>query len=321
MKKRIVDGRKTSPLGHPIAVVAVRTGLSRDVLRVWERRYGAVVPMRTAGGQRLYSDEDIDRFRLLAAATKYGRNISLAAGLATDALQRLVTEDESERPAAAAESKMRTHAELALFAETALEHARALDGSALNRDLRRTIARHGIPVFLEDVVPTLMYHVGEEWRAGRLAIAHEHLATAAVIAIILDSMRSVPESPGAPRLLVATPASEPHAVGAALAAASAALDGWTIIYLGVDVPAVDIVAAAVTSSARAVALSVVHSEQPDFVLRELRAVRAALAANVLLIVGGAAAARMADCLTEPGLIVCNSIAEMRSVLLHVTNSA
>ena len=260
-------------------------------------------------------------FACLLPQRKYGRNISLVAGLATDALQKLVTEDESERPAPVADSKMRTHAELAQFAETALEHARALDGSALNRDLRRTIARHGIPVFLEDVVPALMYHVGEEWRAGRLAIAHEHLATAAVIAIILDSMRAIPESPSAPRLLVATPASEPHAVGAALAAASAALDGWTIIYLGVDVPAADIVAAAVTSNARAVALSVVHTDQPDFVLRELRAVRAGLAGNVLLIVGGAAAARMADRLTEPGLIVCNNIAEMRSVLLHVTNSA
>ena len=320
MKNRIADARETSPFGHPISVAAERTGLSRDVLRVWERRYAAVEPMRTAGGQRLYSNEHIDRFRLLAAATKHGRTISLVAGLATDALRRLVAEDEAERPAPPADSSARTHAEHAQVAEAALEYARALDGSALNRELRRTIARHGIAVFLEDVVPTLMYRLGEEWRAGRLMIAHEHVASAAVIAIILEAMRSVPETPEAPRLLVATPASERHAVGAALAAAAAALDGWTIIYLGVDVPAADIVAAAATSNARAVALSFVHTEEPDFVVRELHAVRAALAANVLVIVGGAAASRMADRLTEPGLIVCNSIAEMRRVLPRVTNS-
>ena len=315
MKKRIARAPEIEPLGHPIAVVSERTGLSRDVLRVWERRYAAVEPMRTPGGQRLYSNEHINRFRLLAAATKNGRNISQVAGLATDALQRLVTEDEAERHAPIPDSHGQAHTERV---EAALQHTRAFDGSALDRELRRTIARHGIPVFLEDVVPTLMHRVGDEWEAGRLSVAHEHLASAAVIAIILEAIRSVPESPGAPKLLVATPANERHAVGAALAAAAAAIDGWSIIYLGVDVPAADIVAAAAASNARAVALSVVHTGEPDDVVRELRAVRAALAANVPVIVGGAAASRLTDRLTEPGLIVCDSIAEMRGILSRET---
>lgn len=311
MSIHLPDSPKPTRPAHPISVVAERTGLSRDVLRVWERRYGAVEPMRTPGGQRLYSNEHIDRFRLLAAATKHGRNISLVAGLATDALERLVAEDEAERPAPLPESEEAAHAERV---RVALELTRALDGSALDRELRRTIARHGIPVFLEDMVPTLMHRVGEEWQAGRLTIAHEHLASAAVLAIILEAMRSVPESPGAPRLLVATPTGERHAVGAALAAAAAALDGWSIIYLGVDVPAADIVAAASASNASAVALSIVHTDDPDAAIRELHAVRESLAAHVPVIVGGATAVRMAGQLAEPGLIVCGSLAEMRRVL-------
>jgi methanogenic corrinoid protein MtbC1 len=267
--------------------------------------------MRSPGGQRLYSNEHIDRFRLLAAATKHGRNISLVAGLATDALERLVAEDEAERPASLPESDEASHAERV---RVALELTRTLDGSALDRELRRTIARHGIPVFLEDVVPTLMHRIGEEWQAGRLSIAHEHLASAAVLAIIMEAMRTVPESALAPRLLVATPAGERHAVGAALAAAAAALDGWSIIYLGVDVPAADIVAAASASSASAVALSIVHTDEPDAVIRELHAVRASLAAHVPVIIGGATAVRMADQFTEPGLMVCGSLAEMRRML-------
>jgi methylmalonyl-CoA mutase cobalamin-binding subunit len=199
-------------------------------------------------------------------------------------------------------------------AEAALAHTRALDGSSLDRELRRTIARHGIPAFLQDIVPTLMHRIGEEWQAGRLAIAHEHLASAAVLAIILEAMRSVPEDPGAPRLLVTTPALERHAVGAALAAAAAALDGWTIIYLGVDVPAADIVSAASACRADAVALSVVHTDHPAAVARELDAVRAALPAHIPLLVGGAAAMRMAERLSQPGLVVCTSIDDMRRVL-------
>ncbi len=298
-------------------MVAERTGLSRDVLRVWERRYAAVEPMRTPGGQRLYSNEHVDRFRLLAAATKHGRNISHVAGMATDALLRLVNEDDAERLAPASDSAP-AHQDLA---GAALTHTRALDGSALDRELRLTIARHGIPVFLQDVVPTLMQRVGEEWVAGRLRIAHEHLASAAVLAIVTEAMRSVPEVAGASRLLVATPSSERHAVGAALAAAAAALDGWTITYLGVDVPAADIVAAASASGASAVALSVVHTDDPDFVIRELHAVRASLDPSVPLIVGGAAAIRLAGRLTAPGLLVCGSLTDMRRILARETASA
>jgi len=304
--------------GHPIAVVAERTGLSRDVIRVWERRYAAVEPARSPGGQRLYTDEQIERFRLLAAATKHGRNISLVAGLPTDAVERLLAEDEAERPVQPSPSDESAHAERI---EAALVLTRALDGSALDRELRRTIARLGVPAFLEGVVPSLMHRVGEEWRAGRLTIAHEHLASAAVLAIIFEAMRSVPELPGAPRLLVATPASERHAVGAALAAAAAALDGWTIIYLGVDVPAADIVAAAAASNARAVALSVVHTDDPEYVIRELHAVRASLNANVPVIIGGAAAMRLAARLTGPGLVVCGSIGDLRRVLSRESAAA
>ena len=300
--------------GHPIAVVAERTGLTRDVLRVWERRYAAVEPDRTPGGQRLYSNEQVNRFRLLAVATRHGRSIKTVAGLTTAKLERLIADDEAQRPTPPAPTGASAQVERV---EAALVHIRALDGTSLDRELRRTIARHGIPVFVQDIVPTLMRRIGEEWQAGHLSIAHEHLASAAVLAIILEAMRAVPEAPGAPRLLVTTPAGERHAVGAALAAAAAALDGWTIIYLGVDVPAADIVAAASASRANAVALSIVHTDHPAAVVGELYAIRAAMPANIPLLVGGAAASRMAEGLSRPGLVVCSGIADMRLMLaLH-----
>ncbi len=298
---------------HPIAVVAERTGLSRDVLRVWERRYAAVEPTRSTGGQRLYSDQQVNRFRLLASVTRAGRSIRTVAGLPTAELERLAAEDLAQRPAAdsSIEGDASAHSQRV---EAALEHARSLDGSSLDRELRRSIALFGVPRFLDDIVPTLMHRVGDEWQAGRLSIAHEHLASAAVLAIIFETMRAVPESPGARRLLVTTPSGERHAVGAALAAASAALNGWTVNYLGVDVPAADIAAAAATSSASAVAVSIVHAGDQESVVRELQAVRAALPARVPLLAGGAAAVRMADSIAMDGLVVCGSVAEMRHAL-------
>src|SRR3954470_11491452 len=95
MATRTVRPQNLDSSGHTIAVVAARTGLSQDVLRVWERRYGAVAPARSAGNQRVYSDEDIARFRLLAAVTSKGRGIRTVANLPTQALEALVAQDHA----------------------------------------------------------------------------------------------------------------------------------------------------------------------------------------------------------------------------------
>src|SRR5689334_18547798 len=92
--------RTTQPpdLLHPIQVVTRRTGISSDVLRVWEKRYAVVAPERASNGRRLYSDGDIERLRLLAEATRTGRSISRVAALSTPALiAMLAEEDRPER--------------------------------------------------------------------------------------------------------------------------------------------------------------------------------------------------------------------------------
>ncbi|MEP6781342.1 MAG: MerR family transcriptional regulator, partial [Gemmatimonadaceae bacterium] len=260
MNKRSNAPQNSEEGVHTISVVSERTGLSRDVLRVWERRYQAVEPLRTAGGQRLYSDQQLERFQLLAKATRNGRSIGSIAGLSTAALSKIVEDDESARPSAPKVSEIaegdRENGVAAEIAELALTHALALDATSLDRELRRAVGNYGLPMFLEATVPALMRRIGDEWAAERLAIPHEHLASAVVLTILLEAIRSVPEIPGAPRLLVATPAGEEHVVGAALIAAAAALDGWSVLFLGANVPAVDLVLAA--HGVQALALSLVH---------------------------------------------------------------
>src|SRR5690349_2596201 len=122
---------------HPIGVVADRTKLSQDVLRVWERRYGVVEPGRSPSGQRLYSDADIERLRLLSLATQAGRSISLIAPLPTPELERLVREDTDAR--AAMPDRERTAEPVADVVEPAIARAVALDGPGLDGLLRRAL--------------------------------------------------------------------------------------------------------------------------------------------------------------------------------------
>src|SRR6476620_11714298 len=93
-KAEVPDMAPVTDARHPIGVVSERTGLTADVLRVWERRYGVVEPKRSAGGQRIYSDADIERLSLLHRATRGGHGISPVAPLSKARLEDIVRDVE-----------------------------------------------------------------------------------------------------------------------------------------------------------------------------------------------------------------------------------
>ena len=298
------DTRRTTPR-HPIAVVTERTGLSQDLLRVWERRYGAVAPTRGPGGQRLYSDADVERLTLLHAATRAGRSISRVAGLADEALAELVAEDVAARDRRAA-TPGGTGEKRDLVGE-ALFLARALDSSALDDTLRRAVAVMGVTAFIESVAAPLLRRIGNEWHAGRLSMAHEHMVSSLLHDIVAERMRALGKREGAPVLIVGTLAGERHAIGAVLAGAAAAVEGWNVLHLGADLPASAIAEAARSADARVVAVSIVYVEDRDALLEELRGLRTALPATVTLVAGGGGAAGIADELSAIGVRVETSV--------------
>ena len=89
----MTDPNSSSSPRYPVRLVALRTGLSAHVLRAWERRYAVVSPTRTEGGQRLYSDLDIERLLHLRRLTERGHAIGRIASLPLAELARI--EDET----------------------------------------------------------------------------------------------------------------------------------------------------------------------------------------------------------------------------------
>lgn len=290
---------------HPIAVVSQRTGLSQDVLRVWERRYDAVTPSRSSNGVRLYSDADIERLILLRTATRAGRSIGQLAKLPTGELEALVVEDETAQERRGRPAGSPPDPDDVVGASLAL--ARLLDASALDEALRRAAVVMGMPVFLETVAAPLLRKVGDEWHAGRLSPAHEHLVTSSLHEIVVAMMRVFTQRPGAPTVLVATSAGERHVIGAALVGAAAALEGWNVLYLGGNLPATEIADAARSKGVRVVALSIIYVDSPPNLLAEMRALREQLPTDVPLIAGGAGAVLMSRELTALGIRVQASV--------------
>lgn len=300
-----------SPL-HPIGVVAQRTGLTPDVLRVWERRYGVVTPERTDTGQRLYSDADVERLRLLSKATAAGRSIGQLLELSDVELRELVAADDAATAPPERTGMPSSNATVTI--EAALDRARQLDGPGLELLLWRSAMLWGAPAFMNEIAAPLLRRIGDDWHAGRLKVAHEHLATTAIRTILTGIRSELMPSTNAPALLVGTPSESRHEVGALLAAAAAAAEGWRVTYLGPDLPAAEIAAAALDTHSRAVAVSLVYSPDDDLSIREMQFLRVVLPERIPVLAGGAAAWRLAEPLREAGLVVLEDLEALRSWL-------
>ena len=309
--RRKTGGSPHAP-AHPIAVVAERTGLSQDVLRVWERRYSAVKPARDSNGQRVYTDSDVERLRALHAATRAGRSISQVAGLSDKALASMVQDDTMARAESATVRTARD--DVAGMADTALKLAKSLESAQLYDHLRRASTMLGLPDFLSLVAVPFLRQIGDEWHGGRLSPAHEHLASSVLYDILVERMRAFPARPGSPRVLIATPAGERHAIGAAIVGAGAATEGWSVTFLGTDLPAREIAAAAIASKVSVVALSVVYVEHRDRIISELLELRSRLPGTIPLFVGGVGAKGLARELVGAGIRVTDNVAELHDEL-------
>ncbi len=91
----LVERETRGPISrHSIGVVSRRTGLKPDVIRAWERRYGAIVPSRSGTNRRYYTDGDVERLILLRQATLSGRQIGQIGDLSTGELKELVSLDQ-----------------------------------------------------------------------------------------------------------------------------------------------------------------------------------------------------------------------------------
>jgi DNA-binding transcriptional MerR regulator/methylmalonyl-CoA mutase cobalamin-binding subunit len=297
---------------HPVRLVANLTGLSPHVLRAWERRYGVVAPHRSQGGQRLYSDHDVERLRRLKQLTSRGHSISSIAPLSLAELERL-EQQVPPAPVVLPPRQAKGSAAPEVVGE-ALGAVGRLDAEELQAVLQRGVIALGGPVFLDEVVAPAVEAVGDGWSSGALSVAQEHMSTA-VFRRVLEWQLGVYRVEGdMPRLLVATPPGEKHELGALMVAVCAVSEEWGITYLGPDLPVAELLAAARDIKAVAVALSSVYSTDDEHLLAAVKATREGLPKSTALMIGGAAANRLRKGMEASGAIVLDSLPAARAML-------
>jgi methylmalonyl-CoA mutase cobalamin-binding subunit len=250
-----------------------------------------------------------------------GRGIGQVANLSNQELRELIAEEPVARTVAGPPGPAAAAAPPPAVADTAepyltlcLSAAQRLDIHDLELQLERAsvaLSRHNL---LEKLLVPLMQRIGELWQRGELRPIHEHMASA-VVRSFLGSMRAAYHaSATAPQLIVTTPARQLHELGALIAAATAASEGWQVTYLGADLPAEEIAAAAVQKGAKAVALSIVYPPDDALLSDELRRLRRLLPRTVELIVGGRSSAAYLAVLDEIGARHVENLREFREEL-------
>lgn len=274
---------------YRIGVVTRLTGLSADVVRVWERRYGAIRPSRSDGGTRLYSDTDIARLRKLRQAVDKGHGIGQAAKLADAELDEIVSNPELASGGPDVYATVR---------ERFLDAVQKMDVVAADLELSRAATLFPAHALTMNIVAPILVEIGERWAHQEFGVAHEHVASGLLRNLLSSLFRLYPPSGHAETIVLATPSSERHEFGVLLAALLAATRGWRVVYLGVDLPSSDIGFAVKLTGARFLALSVAtYSPQIE---EEMESLSRRLPDSTRVWVGGAEAVRYKQFIERAG---------------------
>ncbi len=280
-----------SDAGLPIATVERETGLGKDTLRVWERRYGFPTPGRSASGDRLYSAEQVQQLRLIGRLLDAGLRPGKVVGLDPAALQALLAQHSPAHPVVLSKTNNDLRTANPLLAGL-LDAIGSHDPRALRHGLSHAQLRMGLAPFVTDLVAPLTTAVGEAWAQGRFEVFEEHLYTEVITGVLRHAIASLTPLPvpQGPKVLLTTVPQEQHSLGLLMVEALLALEGCTCVSLGTQTPLADIAEAARAHRTDVVALSFSNLHKAALVQASLRELRTQLPARTALWVGGACTA-------------------------------
>ena len=270
---------------YTIRQAAARTGLGAPLIRAWERRYGVVAPTRTTAGYRLYDDDAIRTLLAMRGLVAQGWTASEAAR-AIKAGEIAVDDVADEQPAGpAAGSSGGTYRTRMIerFVAAAESNSPAETEAAIDEIL----AAGSFEAVVDDVLLPAAAAIGESWATGRMSVAAEHAASAA-IARRLAAAYQAAAVPGRTTVLVGLPPGSRHELGALAFAVGLRRRGVGVMYLGPDVPVDAWVDVAARTKARAAVIGVVTQADREPAAAVVEALRRASIGIVAL--GGAAAA-------------------------------
>jgi DNA-binding transcriptional MerR regulator/methylmalonyl-CoA mutase cobalamin-binding subunit len=268
---------------YTIKQAAARSGVGESLLRAWERRYSVVSPSRTASGYRLYDDAAIARLRAMRALVDSGWTASQAAEAVLAGGAGLAIPDPAVEGAGRA----------APIGEPLVQAAAAYDTVGIESALDELIGRGSYEAIVDERLLPAVAALGTAWADGRIDVASEHLASAAVqrrLAALFD----IAGRPGTTHpVLVGLPPGCRHEIGTLAFAVALRRRGADVLYLGPDTPVASWVHAAVEGAAEVAVVGVPRRADVG-PAREVAAALAAARPALVVAMGGPAAVPAAN---------------------------
>jgi DNA-binding transcriptional MerR regulator/methylmalonyl-CoA mutase cobalamin-binding subunit len=261
------------------------TGVPKETLRVWERRYDFPQPLRDQNGERLYPPDQVQRLRLVKRLLELGYRPGKIMHMGVDELAELAAKSGAASPLPNGDDP-----ELRICIELLKAHKMQL----LRQRLVQAQLQLGLQRFVTELVAPLVTVVGDAWSAGELAVFEEHLFAELLQSVmrnaIFSASQQVGQADAAPRILLTTVPQERHGLGLLMAEALFALEGASCLSLGVQTPLADIVLAAQAQRADIVALSFSSGMSPRAAIENVGELQQRLGAGVQVWAGGSCAA-------------------------------
>ncbi|NHZ97730.1 MerR family transcriptional regulator [Massilia sp. CCM 8734] len=275
----------TTAVFSSISDVERDTGVPKETLRVWERRYHFPQPQRDANGERLYPLDQVTRLRVVKRLLDMGYRPGKIMHLSTDELSDMVSKSGTGSIAGDADDPV---------LRQCLAMIKAHQMHELRQKMAQSLLQLGLRRFVLELVAPLTTLVGDTWAAGGLAIFEEHLFAEMLQSVmrnaIFSANQQVGQSDATPRILLTTVPQERHGLGLLMAEALFALEGAHCVSLGVQTPLADIVEAARVQRADIVALSFSSVMSPRAAVDNVIALQSRLGERVQVWAGGSCAA-------------------------------
>ncbi|HVE49647.1 MAG TPA: MerR family transcriptional regulator [Casimicrobiaceae bacterium] len=291
-----------------ISAVERETSFSKDVLRIWERRYGFPKPDRDDNGERQYNPADIAKLRAIKRLMDVGMRPGKLMMQSLDQLNALAESRAAPRPAELAPALERDV--LALL--------KSHDNAGLQHTIANLLMKEGMQKFVLDTLNPLNRAVGEAWMRGELQVFEEHLYTESLQAALRVAINAFPRHPGTPRVLLTTFPNEQHGLGLLGVEALLVPEGVQCISLGTQTPLEDIRRAVLAHKVHILALSFSAAFAVRHATDGLASLRRQVPPQVTIWAGGEMTRRIRKTMSGVVLIpdLASTVAALRSWRSH-----
>jgi DNA-binding transcriptional MerR regulator/methylmalonyl-CoA mutase cobalamin-binding subunit len=297
------------PDAFPIRELVRRTGVNASTLRAWENRHGLITPSRTPSGHRMYGEKDVQRVRRLQKLLLQGHSLK-------EAVEVFQSAPESMLPSVA---KAPVHAaDLGDAWQTyQRETLRALEDFSTERldaIYNEACAIYPIDLVTRNLLIPIQKHLGEFWGSRAAGIAEEHLFSAWLRNKLGARLHHMTGQSKGKRLLLACLPEERHEIGLLIFALEALQRGFSVIYLGTDLPILQIVHAAAKAHVSAIILAGRDREAPAPILADIA--RLAQSTTTPIFVGSHFSVQNHDALISDGVIPAGNHIGMALALIE-----